>query len=100
MHAILTNEQTGQLKDVKVGFSWTMFFWGFWPCLFRGDWKWCAITLLAQGFSFGAFPIVFAFLYNKLYINDMIANGWVPNSDADYAILQAKCIYAPSPYNN
>ena len=42
----LKNPNTNQFKQVKIGFSWTMFFFGFWVPLFRGDWKWLIIMLL------------------------------------------------------
>lgn len=29
----------GMIKECKVGFSWTNFFFGFFCPLFRGDWK-------------------------------------------------------------
>lgn len=42
----MRNPQTDQIKQVKVGFSWTMFFFGFWVPLIRGDWKWLVVMLL------------------------------------------------------
>lgn len=100
MHAILINPDTNQIKSVKVGFSWTMFFWGFFPCLFRGDWKWAVVTLLASSFSFSLFALVFAFLYNKVYINDLIDKGYVPKSSHDSDILATKGIASPLPYDD
>lgn len=38
------------VKQVKVGFSWTTFFFGFFVPLFRGDIKWFLIMLLTQSF--------------------------------------------------
>lgn len=40
MKVMLKNENTGQIKQAKIGFSWTVFFFGFFPAIFRGDWKW------------------------------------------------------------
>lgn len=30
----------GAMKQVKVGYSWTVLFFGFFVPLIRGDWKW------------------------------------------------------------
>ena len=48
MKVNLSNSSTNQVKQVKVGFSWTVFFFGIFPPLFRGDWKWFGIILLAD----------------------------------------------------
>lgn len=100
MHAMIINPTTGELRSVKVGFSWTTFFWGFWPALFRKDFKWALISLIASAFSFSAFSLVWAFLYNKTYITDRLEDGWMPNSDADIAILKSKGIFVEQSYEN
>ena len=76
-----------------------MFFFGFWVPLFRGDWKWLIIMLLLDligiftfGIVSGIANIVMAFLYNKLYIQDLIAAGFKPNDDASANILKTKNI--------
>lgn len=98
MFANLINKNTNEVKNVKVGFSWTEFFWGFWPALFRGDWKWLLIMLLVDlglgMFTWGGgsliFNFVFAFFYNKLYTQDLIAKGYEPSDDGDYNLLVSK----------
>ncbi len=68
----LKNPNTGELKQAPVGFSWTTFFFGFFPAIFRSDWKHVAIMAILAMFTFGVSSIVFAFIYNKMYIKDLI----------------------------
>ena len=104
MHVNLENPNTHQLKQVKVGFSWTTFFFGFWPALFRGDWKWfviqLAIEIVLGCFTFGIgaciVGIIFSFFYNKLYINDLLEAGYVPNDKSSKDILLSKGITVAS----
>ncbi|PEH09118.1 hypothetical protein CP353_10520 [Lactobacillus sp. UMNPBX2] len=89
---------SNQVKQVKVGFSWTVFFFGIFPPLFRGDWKWFGIILLADlvlailtaGIGTAIANFVFAFIYNKLYINDLLASGYVASDDTSRKILTSK----------
>lgn len=65
-----------EVKKAPVGFSWTVFFFGFFPPLFRGDWIWFAVLLLL-GLLFWWIPaIVVAFFYNKLYIKSLFEKGY------------------------
>ncbi|MCH1627846.1 DUF2628 domain-containing protein [Fredinandcohnia quinoae] len=90
----------GLTKRVKVGFSWTTFFFGFFPALFRGDLKWAIIMFIIAAalgsFTFGLggiiADIVFAFIYNKLYIKEMIEKGYQPANDEARTILENKQI--------
>ncbi|MGG2067341.1 MULTISPECIES: hypothetical protein [unclassified Bacillus (in: firmicutes)] len=94
MKVMLKNERTGQIKQTKLGFSWTVFFFGFFPALFRGDWKWLLIILIASAFTFGFSNLVFCFIYNKLYINDLLSQGYKPADEYSLAALQQKNIMA------
>lgn len=72
-----------------------MFFFGFWVPLFRGDWKWLLIMLLLDiiiGTVTFIANIVMGFLYNKLYIEDLISNGYKPNDEASANTLRQKNI--------
>lgn len=103
MNANLKNPVTNQVKQVKAGFSWTTLFFGFFPALFRGDWKWFAIIALSgmivgipsSGFGSMAIYFVYSFIYNKLYIKDLLAKGFVPADDASKNILLSKGIQVP-----
>jgi len=43
MRINLKNE-AGDVRQRKLGFSWTVLFFHFWPMVFRKDWKWAAIS--------------------------------------------------------
>lgn len=74
---VLKNPNTGEIKNAPVGFSWTVFFFGFFPPIFRGDWKWTAIILVIAIITFGFSNIVFAFIYNKNFIKEQLySNGF------------------------
>ena len=82
--AILQNPNTGQIKEAPIGFSWTMFFFGIFPPLFRGDWKWfCIILGLGLLFGLATFGLlgglpgfVGAFVWNKSYLTGLIEKGY------------------------
>lgn len=106
MRVNLTNPITKQVKQTKIGFSWTVLFFGFWPMLFRADWKWFFITFAAD-IILGAlfFPVMFVFdivmaiTYNKLYVKDLLAKGFIPADDASRNALLSKGITLTSPAN-
>ena len=75
MKRTMKNE-IGQVKVVKEGFSWTMLFFGIFVPLCRGDWKWFLFFLFANLFTYGLASVVFAFIYNKIYINDLLEKGY------------------------
>lgn len=95
MHVRIRNN-AGVVKEVKEGFSWTTFFFGFFPALFRGDLKWAAIMLItsvAVGLftsGFGAWlpGIIFSFIYNRVYIKDMLDKGYYPADEISQTHLQ------------
>ncbi|WP_404451573.1 DUF2628 domain-containing protein [Virgibacillus necropolis] len=79
----------GLIKEVKVGFSWTTFFFGFFPALFRGDLKWAAIMfiiavalgIVTAGIGTWIGSVIFAFIYNKIYIKELLEKGYLPASE-------------------
>lgn len=85
-----TNKNTGQYKTAPTGFSWTMFFFGIIPALFREDWKWAGIGLLLNLLTFGCGTIILSFFYNKLHIKDLLKNGFLPSTEeeCEYIIMK------------
>ncbi len=73
---MMENPNTGENRKAPVGFSWTTFFFGIFVPLFRSDWKWAIIMFLAAGFTCGLSWLVFPFLYNKLYLKDLVGRGF------------------------
>lgn len=71
------NEKTGARETGYEGFSWTMLFFGCFPPLFRGDYKYAIITFLASWITLGFSWIVFPFIYNGLHMKDLIKKGFV-----------------------
>lgn len=96
MFVKLKHKDTNEIIQAKIGFSWTMFFFGAFVPLFRGDWKWfliMLIMLIASGFTLGLFIFVFCFLYNGIYIKEKLMNGWEPLDVSDAEILKQKQLY-------
>ena len=94
----LQNESTMKTKQAKIGYSWTFFFWAWFVPLIRGDWKWFLITFIVtlilayttMGVGEVIAQIIFAYFYNKLYIKDLLENGYTPADEfTDKAIKGA-----------
>lgn len=77
---VMENPYTGQIKEAPVGFSWTVLFFAFFPPLFRGDWKWAIIIFLLTMITIGLSGLLFMFIYNKLYIKDLIGDEFIVKS--------------------
>ena len=87
MNVKLINK-AGLEKECPVGFSWTMFFFGFFVPLSRGDLLGVLIHFLPSVFSFGIFWLIWPFFYNKNYINRLLDKGYMPCSASDLSVLK------------
>lgn len=92
---IVLRHESGLVKEVKKGFSWTFLFFGLFVPLVRGDLKWTIIMLLLQAlagaftFGIGAFVVslIFAFIYNKVYIKSLLEKGYKATTPEDEEII-------------
>lgn len=64
------------VKEAPVGFSQTVLFFGAFVPLFRGDWGWFFIMLIANIITFGIASILFAFIYNRIYLHNSLKKSF------------------------
>jgi hypothetical protein len=85
--------QFGITKDVKIGFSWTTFFFGIFPAIFRGDGL-GVLSLFLLGIAsillatevhpiFYLLNLVGPFCYNQNYIQRLLDNGYKPLEEGE-----------------
>ena len=72
----MMRNDNGQIKIVETGFSWTTLFFGVFVPLFRGDIKWAFIMGLTGFLSCGLSWLIFPFIYNKIYIDELMNKGY------------------------
>ena len=70
MHAQFT--KNGLTKEVKIGFSWTIFCFGWIALLIRKQYSYAVISLL----TFNLASWYFMFVANKAKAHDLIEQGW------------------------
>lgn len=87
--------QYGAVKTVKVGFSWTMLFFGFLVPLFRGDFKWAILSIVISALTCGICWLIFPFIYNKIYIKKLIEEGWLPVDVRGAQAMSKRGIHVP-----
>jgi len=63
-------------KEVKHGYSWTVFFFGAFCYMLRGQWGMVVLSWIAAMFTLGLSNIVFAFFANKQLANKLLCDGW------------------------
>jgi len=86
--------QTGVAKELKVGFSWTVFFFGGWVAMFRGQWSEVAKWVFLNPITLGFWGLIQCWNANKKTIISYLEKGYQPASDIDKATLQNKGIIA------
>jgi hypothetical protein len=80
------NKISGAQINVPTGFSWTTLFFGFLVPLFRGDIGGAILMFVAACITFGISLVVFPFIYNKMYANKMLKQGFAPATQKHYSL--------------
>jgi NADH:ubiquinone oxidoreductase subunit H len=75
-YAVITLTNGIEIKKAPLGFSWTTFFFGGWPAIFRQDWIVGILSLLINLATSGIAGIIFAFFYNKMYLKSLLEKGY------------------------
>ncbi len=88
--SINLKNSTGEVRSATIGISWTSLFFGFFVPLFRGDYKWALIFFFADLITFGIANIVFCFIYNGMYIRELLQKGFRPMDDFSHSTLISK----------
>ena len=79
------------VKEAPVGFSWTVLFFGGFVPLVRVDWGYFFIMLVAGIVTFGVSGIIFAFIYNRTYLQNSLNKGFkVKSYDGDKKLIESK----------
>ena len=63
--------------------------------LLRGDYKWTVILVILDllmgsvsfGIGIGIGNFLFAFMYNRIYITDLLQQGYEPRSERDAKVI-------------
>lgn len=84
--------KAGVAKELKVGFSWTTFFFGGWVAMFRGQWSEFAKWVFLNPITLGIWGVVQCWTANKKTIIEHLEKGYEPASDADRTTLQMRGI--------
>ena len=93
----MKHPETGVTKDGFYGFSWTSFFFGGFPALFRGDFVSAAVVIVLYvvlavvtvGIGSAILCVVWAFIYNKRYTVGLLEKGYQFN-DIPERVAEAK----------
>ncbi|SDO16731.1 hypothetical protein SAMN04487897_10976 [Paenibacillus sp. yr247] len=84
----------GVPKTLKVGFSWTTFFFGGWVAMFRGQWGEVAKWFFLNPITLGIWGIVQCWTANKKTVIYHLEKGYEPATETDRTLLKQKSIIA------
>lgn len=80
----MRHKESGLIKEGFYGFSWTTFFFGFIPALFRGDFLTFIVgvivalpfAIVTDGISNIFVALIWGFMYNKYYTRKLLERGY------------------------
>ncbi|MFT8736317.1 MAG: hypothetical protein ABF760_02510 [Zymomonas mobilis] len=93
-HLILVNSYNGKIRRAPIGFSWTTFFFGLWPAVFRGSWKYALLMFLTIFPTLGISSLVWPFIFNRLYLNSLLEDGFRLKSSEKGTSVERISIYS------
>ena len=80
----------GVTKSVKVGFSWTVFFFGGFVFLFRGMPVHGILLIVLSIITWGVAAFIYAFFANKATAEYYLEHGYVPHKDGAWEYAKTK----------
>lgn len=94
MAKVQLKNKAGVMKEVKVGFSWTTFFFGGWVAMFRGQWGEVAKWFFLNPITLGIWGLCQCWTANKKTVIMHLEKGYEPVSDRDRSVLVERNIVA------
>lgn len=91
---MLFKNKYGQFKTAKVGFNFPLLLFGMFYTIYKKDLKWTGIFLLTAlgAYIFAPLAIlsfVYPFFYNKLYIKELLKQGYYPVENCHEKLIVA-----------
>ena len=72
----IVHADSGLVKTGFIGYSWTYLLFGWFVPLVRGELGVAVLHLMITIVSAGLSQLIFAFIYNRQYMNRMLTSGW------------------------
>lgn len=72
----IVHADSGLVKTGYIGYSWTYLLFGWFVPLVRGELGVAVLHLAITIVSAGLSHLIFAFIYNRQYMNRMLTSGW------------------------
>src|SRR4051794_16889766 len=88
---------SGITKRIKLGFSWTLFFFGLWVPIFRGDFRNLLRIWLLGIVTLSIYYWVACWTYNSRYAKGLLEKGYLPADDVSRAELIRRNIISAAP---